>query len=81
MYGVAFRAVVFLPLSVLLAVIVEPFFEVAAEIIAGGPEGATGIVYTAVSTLSNVFLLTLVFSILFMILGRAAVEGRLGGGA
>ena len=80
MYGVAIRAAVFIPLSVLLAMMLEPFFSTAAEIIANGPEGPTGIVYTAVSTLSNTFLLTAILAVLFMILGRAAVEGRLGGG-
>ena len=78
MYGVTFRAVVYIPISVLLSLIVTPFFRVAAEIIAGGPNGESGLVYLAVSTLADVFLMTLIFSILFMILGRAAVEGRLG---
>lgn len=80
MYGVAFRAAIFIPISVLLSLILSPFFETAAEIIAEGPEGPTGIVYTAVSTLSNTFLLTLILAVLFMLLGRAAVEGRLGRG-
>lgn len=78
MYGVAIRAVILFPISVLLALILEPFFETSAQIIANGPEGPTGIVYTAVSTLANVYLLTLILSIMLMVIGRAAVEGRLG---
>jgi len=77
-YGVALRAGIAFPISVLLSLILSPFFETSAQIIANGPEGPTGLVYTAVATLANVYLLTLVLSIMLMVIGGAAAEGRLG---
>jgi hypothetical protein len=79
MYGLVFRVAAMAPVAYLLWLLINPFFQVAAELIAAGPAGPTGLAYMSVKTVSEVFLFLLILSLLMQFLGGAAAEGRLKG--
>ena len=75
MWGVIFKAAVFVPIAVLLSLILDPFFSAAGDMIAAGPDAP--LVLRAVTAVGDTFLLLFLLSLLVLIIGRAAVERSL----